>query len=510
MIFMESLEKQLKSQKQLTENGAIGYRTSGRELVDMNFAVGSMRSWGDNEIIKSFMKVYYEDSVLAVRWLFYLRDIRGHGMGERRLFRVCLKWLVENHFDYVVRVIDLIPEYGRYDDWLCLLDTKARDIVISRIREQLGRDICAMEEGKEVSLLAKWLPSCNTSSYAARRDAGIVCGGLGLAERDYRQTLARLRAYLNVVEVQMAAERWWEIDYSKLPSRANLIYGNAFLRRDERRRRDFLEKLAGGETAIHADVLFPSDIVVQYYERKWHELKEKDDTLEELWKALPDYVCNDSSTLVVRDGSGSMSRYVGNTRVTALEVATALTIYFAERCKGQYFNKFITFSSSPQMIDLSKAGSLRDKLELCEAYADCTNTDIKAVFALVLRTAIENDLTQDELPDNLLIVSDMEFDCAISADWDRNGVCHIRTLFGLIENEYQGCGYRMPRLVFWNVSSRTCTVPLQENEAGVALVSGFHPAVYRMVLSDELDPYKCLLEQICSERYDAVEEALMG
>lgn len=512
MTFMNSLENQLKSQKQLTENGAVGYRTSGKELLDMNFAAGSMRSWSDFEIVKRFMKVYYEDTVLAVRWLFYLRDIRGLGMGERHLFRVCLKWLVENHYDYVVRVIDLIPEYGRYDDWRCLLDTKAKDIVISRIREQLARDICSMEEGKEISLLAKWFPSCNTSSSAAKRAARIICNELGLCERDYRQTLARLRAYLNVVEVQMTADRWEEIDYSKLPSRANLIYGNAFLRRDERRRRDFLEKLSRGETTIHADVLFPSDIVAQYYEKRHgyfiHELKGKDDTLEELWKALPDYVCDDSSTLVVRDGSGSMCRYVGSTRVTALEVATALTIYFAGRCKGQYFDKFITFSSSPQMIDLSKAGNLRDKLEVCEAYADCTNTDIKAVFSLVLRTAVENDLTQDELPDNILIVSDMEFDCILPTYKDRNGVRDICTLFEQIENEYQVYGYRMPRLVFWNVSSRTCTIPLQENEAGVALVSGFNPAVYRMVLSDELDPYKCLLEQICSKRYDAVEEAL--
>ena len=243
MTFMSSLENQLKHEKQLTENGAIGYTTSGKELLNMNFSVGSMRNWSDSEIVSSFIKAYYESPFFAVKWLFYLRDIRGCGMGERRVFRVCFKWLVENHFDYALRVIELIPEYGRFDDWICLLDTKAKNIVISKIKEQLGKDICSMESGEKVSLLAKWLPSCNTSSESTRNAAKIICSELGLTEKEYRKMLAKLRSYLQVVEVKMTAKNWSEIEYSKLPSRANLIYGNAFLRNDEARRRTFLKKL---------------------------------------------------------------------------------------------------------------------------------------------------------------------------------------------------------------------------------------------------------------------------
>lgn len=515
MTFMNSLEKQLNNEKQLTENGAIGYKTSGKALLDLNFAVGSMRNWSQDEIVKIFMKAYYESPLLAVKWLFYLRDIRGNGMGERRTFRVCFTWLVENHFEQVINTVELIPKYGRYDDWICLLDTKVKDMVIAEMKQQLEEDLCNMEAGKNVSLLAKWLPSCNTSSVKTRTVAKCICEALRLKESEYRKMLSALRAYLQIVEVKMTANNWKEIDYSKLPSRANLIYGSAFLRNDEARRRDFLSKLSRRETKINADTLFPSDIVRKYYDThyRWNrgKLEEKNDTLEGLWNALPNYVREDSSTLVVRDGSGSMERCIGGTVVTALDVSTALAIYFAEHCKGQFYNKFITFSSKPQMIDMSYATSLRDKLEICDAYDDCSNTDLKAVFDLILNTAIEHDIKQEDLPNNILIVSDMEFDSMTSSYYwskDQSSFNGTKTLLESISTEYQMNGYKMPRLIFWNVCSRTNTIPLQENEAGVALVSGFNPAVYNMVLSDELDPYKCLLEQINSDRYDAIEKAL--
>lgn len=252
---------------------------------------------------------------------------------------------------------------------------------------------------------------------------------------------------------------------------------------------------------INAGTLFPSDIVHKYYQAnsmwRWRfELGDYDESLEGLWNALPDYVVGDSSTIVVRDGSGSMTTTIGNTSVSALDVATALAIYFAEHLKGQFFNKFITFSSRPEMIDMSNATCLRDKIEICEAHDDCSNTDIKAVFNLILSTAIDNDLKQNDLPSNILIVSDMEFDSMMGEHYrstlDGNH-SSSKALLESISSEFQVHGYKMPRLIFWNICSRTNTIPLQENEAGVALVSGFNPAVYNMVLSDELDPYKCLL-----------------
>lgn len=517
MTFINSMEKQLNNEKQLTENGAIGYRTSGKALLDLNFAVSSMRNWNEDEIAKFYTKAYYENPLLAVKWLFYLRDIRGNGMGERRTFRICFKWLIENHFEQVASLVELIPEYGRYDDLWCLLDTNAKTEVEKQIKRQLEADLCHMEQGETVSLLAKWLPSCNASSVITKKNAKQICKMLGLKESEYRKTLSALRSYLQVVEVKMSAKKWNEINYSNLPSRANLLYGRAFLRNDEERRRDFLSKLSRGEVPINASTLFPSDIVYKYYQNssrwRWRkELGEFDETLEGLWNSLPNYVVGDGSTLVVRDGSGSMETTIGNTSVTALDVSTALAIYFAEHLKGEFFNKFITFSSRPELIDMSNATCLRDKLEICDAHDDCSNTDLKAVFDLILNTAIDNDLKQKDLPNNILIISDMEFDSMTGeGGYSRRfapKADSTKTLLESISNEFQTYGYIMPRLIFWNVCSRTNTVPLQENEAGVALVSGFNPAVYNMVLSDELDPYKCLLEQINSERYDAIEKIL--
>lgn len=515
MAFMEKLYQRIIQEKQTTENGAIGYKTSGKQLLDANFAVSSMRNWDDEEIRRTFTKVYYENPLLAVKWLFYLRDIRGNGMGERHTFRVCMNWLLKNHYESAKNVVSLIPEYGRFDDWFCLLDTQAGEEIICEMKMQLMWDLEAMEAGNQVSLLAKWLPSCHTSSAATRKLARDIYQAFGFSEEEYRKILSKLRAYLDVVEVKMSANKWNEIDYSKVTSRANLNYGPAFLKNDEMRRRDFLAKLVRGEERIHADTLFPSDIVSKYYERSplygWITvLKEQDDTLEALWKSLPDYVSGDASTLVVRDGSGSMSVRVGNTDTRALDVATALTIYFSERCRGEFKDRFITFSASPQLIDLSHAESLVDKLGICYEYDDCSNTNIQAVFQIILETALTNNMQQEDMPRNILIVSDMEFDGAV--DYPREvygyGNSAFCTLFEQISNEYESHGYHMPRLIFWNVCSRTNTIPIQQNEAGVVLVSGFNPAVYQMVLSNETDPYRCLLQQLNAERYDAVERAL--
>ena len=508
MALMNQLKEQLNDRKQLTENGAVGYATSGKELLDFNFAVSSMRNWSKKDIINNFIKVYYENSPLAIKWLFYLRDIRGNGMGERRTFRVCFKWLVDHHLDDVLNVIKLIPEYGRYDDWLCLLHSKAGNIVLDEIRKQIEEDVLNMKQGHPVSLLAKWLPSINTSSIETRMQAKYIAKKLNYTEKEYRQLLSSLRGYMQVVEVKMSSRNWQDIDYSQVSSRANLIYGSAFLKNDEKRRREFLDQLSDGETKINADTLFPSDIVHKYYQdnSRWEcDLGEKNDTLEALWDALPNYVHDDASTLVVRDGSGSMNVNVSGTRVRAIEISTALSIYFSQYCKGQFHNKFITFSSRPEIVDLTNTTCLKDKLEICGTHGDCSNTDLNKVFDLILNTALQNNLNQEDLPKNILIVSDMEFDYMI-----HNSIYGSTTeaLLESIKEKYKKNGYQMPRLVFWNVCSRTNTIPLQENKAGIVLVSGFNPAVYNMVLSNELDPYKCLLEQVNSKRYDPIEENL--
>lgn len=512
-MFVENLKKTLNDESSVTENGALGYKTTGKELLDINFSVTSMRNMDEQQIINKFVKTFYEDKLLAVKWLFFARDVR-EGIGERRLFRICMKYLAENHIEIAKGLLHMIPEYGRWDDLLCLLDTKLCDDVMNIISDQLDEDIINKVDGKPISLLAKWLPSANSSSKETKRLARIVISKLGksdgMSDRTYRKLLSELRAYLKVVEVSMSANKWTNIEYTAVPSRANLIYGDAFLKHDEERRKAYLDSLQKGETKINAGVLFPHDIVHKYCGSGWNATtKNYDATLEELWKALPDYVDGAGNTICVADGSGSMTSTVGKTKVSALDVANALAIYFSERCFREFKDKYITFSGSPKLVNLQNGKSLKEKIEIARQYNEVANTNIEAVFDLILQTAINSNMKQEDLPQNILILSDMEFDSCVSCGTDSWGVHRPqKKLFDEFADRYAEHGYKLPRLVFWNICSRTGTIPVRENDLGVALVSGFSPAIVKMVLSNSTNPFECLLEQINSERYKPVEDAI--
>lgn len=514
MGFMQNVRNMLDNEYNLsvTENGALGYRSTGKALLDLNFAVSSLRNATAEEMVEKFVKAYYENPLQTVKWLFFAGDVR-QGLGERRLFRTLFVYLAHQHIGLARALMPLVPEYSRWDIVAALLDTPLAEEAAGMVAKQLQEDRAGMEAGRSASLCAKWLPSENASSPHTRRLARILADRLAMTAREYRQTLSALRKYLDVVEVKMSAGQWDRINYEAVPSRANLVYGRAFLRNDGERRKQFLDALQKGEKEIHGGVLYPHDIVHSYftYESRWQRrLKPADTTLEELWKALPDFVQGEGNTLCVADGSGSMISTVGNSKVTCLDVANALAIYFSQHCEGQFRDCYITFSQNPQFVDLSKGENLHDKLEIALCYDECANTDIEAVFQLILDTAVKNRTPQKELPANLLVLSDMEFDMASSRYDGSRKISPDARLFDTIARRYADCGYRLPRLVFWNICSRTQTVPVQENALGVALVSGFSPTIMKMVLSNGTDPYQVLLEQLASPRYQAVEEAVQG
>ena len=502
MGFYDAIKNELNNETKLTENGAVGYRTSGKKLLDLNFAVASLRRASEKEIIGKFMDAYWEDKVTAIKWLFYARDVR-EGLGERRLFRVVMEEFAKQNLEAAKELIELVPEYGRWDDLWCLLETALVDDVAKIVHHQIVKDLENMENNKSISLLAKWMPSLNASSKTTKKYAFILCEKMWHTPKTYRKQLSKMRKYIDVVECKMSAKEWGAINYETVPSRANLIYNNAFLRNDEERRRAYLGALEKGEAKINAGTLFPHDIVHKYVYNGWGtSVKDYDATLEGLWKALPDTVKGAENTIVVADGSGSMTcRVGGNTGVTALDVANALAIYFSERASGEFKDKYITFSSRPQLVDFSNAKSLRDKLRIALRHNEVADTNIEATFDLILKTAVNNNMSQEDMPKNILIISDMEF----------NSACYYRpdeTLFTNIANKYAAHGYKLPRLVFWNVNSRTGTIPVKENELGVALVSGFSVNIVKMVMSNQTDPYECLLETLNTERYQAVEDAV--
>ena len=499
MSFIEGLENEFNTST--TENGALGYKTTKKAIVDFNFKVSSFRDRSEEEIKHEFIKVWNEDNELAIKFLFYIRDIR-EGLGERRLFRIAIQPII-NKLDS--RVFEWIAEYGRYDDLFIFIGTSLEEQVLAYIKARLTTDMLLVQDNKPCSLMAKWMPSINTSSSETRKLAQKFINYLDITAKEYRKMLSGLRGKIKVLEKLLCANKWDEVDYEAVPSLANLKYKKAFKKHDFERRKAYEDALDKGEAKINASVTFPHDITNNYGKASWNtSVKAYDATLEGMWRALPNYVNDASNVLVVRDGSGSMTSTIGNTQISALDVSTALAIYFSERAGGEFKNKFITFSSKPEFVDLSKLNTLRDKLVECYKYNDCSNTDIEKTFDLVLRVAIKNNLKQEEIP-NLLIVSDMEFDEATGnySYWGRKTNSNEK-LFETIGKKYAAKGYKLPKLIFWNVHSRTNTIPLTENDLGVILVSGFSPAITKMVLSNETDPYKALVKEITSDRYKQV------
>lgn len=502
MGFYDQMKSELNKEKTLTTNGAVAYATSGKELLDFNFGVSAMRNMKPEEIEKLFAKVFYEDKLTALEYLFYLGDVR-EGLGERKAFRSALQFLIESQPKIAEAVIELIPYYNRWDSILPMLDDEdTKSAAIALIKRQLKEDKKNMKAGEPVSLCAKWMPSINASNWKRTEWARLICKETGWSNEKYRQKLSKLRKYIDVVERKMAANEWDKINYETVPSKANLNYNSAFLRHDEERRREYLASLAKGEAKINATTLNPHEICAKYFRKRSYVTSWRinpDETLEALWKALPDLQVE--NTLVVRDGSGSMtwSGLAGN--CTPLDVATALAIYMAEHNTGEWKDKFITFSSKPKIVDLANCGNLAEKVSLTLAENDCSNTDIYKTMKLILDTAVNNEIPAEDMPKMVVICSDMQF--------DGRGHNLNKSLFEEIKEEFEAAGYQLPRICFWNLSGRlNGTIPMQQNDLGLVLCSGFSVQILRMFMSNQVDPYKLLLETLNSKRYDKVREAV--
>ncbi len=495
----------------ITENGMSGYKTTYHPLLDMNFKVTSYRNLTNKDICNDIDKILAEkdDAKYLLKFLFMVRDVR-EGLGERRLFRVALQHLISRanftNKDEIISdlVKNQIVEFGRYDDlYAIFMGTKYQDTMIETVLNQLKQDYANMEKNKPISLLAKWMPSENTSSAETRKMAKVFIKAFGTSAKDYRQALSKLRAYLKITETYTSANEWGKIDYNQVPSKANLKYKDAFLKHDEERRRDYLAALRvgvdkdGKEVKINSTVNFPHEIVTKYRDGNY------DEALEQLWKNLKqkDGLNN---TIVVRDGSGSMTSLIGNGRTCALDVSTALAIYCSERLNGTFKDKFITFSSNAKLVDLSDKTNLRDKLSRCYQETECSNTNIENVFNLILNTVIEGNIKPEDMPEQVLIISDMEFDPAASRGsgyFTYGGMNADTNVFKKAAKNYNDAGYKLPKLVFWNVCSRTNTIPMKQNENGVVLVSGFSVNTLNMVLNGQTSPWLALLDEVDSKIY---------
>ena len=489
-MFLEELRKE--ENRTYTENGALTNRSTNSYCLDLFATIGALRNAEDNEIISRFIKAYTEDRNMAMKILFFARDIRG-GLGERRAFRSIFKWLSLHEAESVRKNIANVPEYGRFDDLLSLLDGPCEKDMLSFIKEQLDKDLAALKIGDTVSLLAKWLPSVNTSNKDTVKMAKKLAKALGFSDAEYRKVLVSLRAEIKLMENYLR-EKDYSFSYEKQPSKALYKYRLAFLRNDRERYSAFLDKAEKNPSVMNTRTLTPYDVVASIFHR---DMEEEDITEEErrsmdiTWKALPDYTGAENALAVV-DGSGSMYCGFGYTPAT---VAQSLGIYFAEHNKGCFHNHFITFSENPSLVEV-KGRDIVEKLRYCMSFDECANTDLQRTFDLILKTAIQNRAKQEDIPEKLYIISDMEFDyCANHGEMSN---------FEYAKKEFAKYGYRLPQIIFWNVESRNRQQPVTKNEQGVALVSGTSPQIFSMLSKGILDPYSFMLETLSSERYERI------
>ena len=488
------------SNKTFTENGAATLKTTQSDCLDLFATIGAIRRESDEEIIARFMRAFAEDKDIAMKLLFFARDIRG-GLGERKVFRVCLKWLSYNAPETVRKNLSYISEYGRFDDLLVLFDTPVEKDMLDLIRDQLRKDIDAMNNNEEVSLLGKWLPSVNASNANTIKTAKKIARFLQMDDKGYRKMLTKLRAYIRIIENNLR-EKDYTFDYEKQPSKAMFKYRGAFARNDAERYNNFLNRVSSGEAKLNASTLAPYEIVEPCLNEYWSRLpfmknltEEEKKSLNATWEALPDFG-SEANALAIIDTSGSM---YCDAKPLPAAVALSLGIYFAEHNTGAFKNHFIEFSREPELIEI-KGETFADKLQYICSFNKVADTNIEAVFDLVLSAAVNNNVPESELPEKLIIISDMEFNACVKNAGTTN--------FNNAKAKFEEAGYKLPEVVFWNVASRNRQQPVTKNEQGVALVSGCTPRLFSQVVDGSLaamTPYEYMLDVLGSERYEKIE-----
>ena len=502
----------------LTENGAVTHKSTMNALLDL-FAMGAAyRTRSDEDVILLFKNAFAEDPVYALKCLFYIRDVRG-GQGERRFFRVATKWLATAETEAMRRNLIHVPEYGRWDDLFVFIGTPLQNDALNIVKHQLALDV----QCKTPSLLAKWMPSENTSSAKTRKTAAKVRAYLGMTPKQYRQILSALRKRINVLERLMSEGRWDEIEFDKIPSKAGLKYKNAFARHDiERMKSDkivqsYADFAKDTTTKVNAKALYPYEVVAKACEVMgcsygWgyssRPAKSMDDTdrlmVNKYWENLEDYFKGKTfNGMAVVDTSASMR---GSDASAPINVAISLGMYCAERANGPFAGHYVSFSSRPQLITVDGV-DFCDKVKRIWQTNLCENTNIEATFDMLLNTAIANHCTQDDLPQNLIVISDMEFDRGSASSYGYGYAtkpsAQVVTLMERIRAKWAAHGYRMPHLIYWNVQARQDNIPEDIGCGLVSYVSGMSPTIFDTIMSGKTG-YELMKEKLDSPRYSVI------
>ena len=472
---MSRLTEALQTENTTTKNGMTTNSSSLNECVNLFFSIGAMRGKSKDKVVNLFSKAFNENPRTAMRILFWSRDIR-EGAGERQIFRDIMSYLASNYPQTVKTNLDLIPEYGRWDDVHVLFGTELENDVVTLL-------VHGLNNPETASLVSKWMPRKGLVFNKVRK-------ALKVTPKELRKMIVSLS---KTVEQKMCSKRWTEIEYPKTPSLAMSRYTKAFGRNDGERFKSFIESLKKGEVKINAGALYPYDIT------KNLRFGSNKDLANEQWKALPNWMeGSDELILPMVDVSGSMACTVGgNPNLTCMEVAISLGMYISERNEGAFKDMFMTFSSTPQIQKL--LGPLSDRYTQLARADWGMSTNLYSAFKTILNQAVKFNIPQDEMPSKILILSDMEFNSATRGERNHSAL-------SMIDEMYEEAGYVKPGIIFWNLHANGGNFPARFDESGTALISGFSPSILKSVLSnpDSLTPVNIMNETVNSERYEPV------
>jgi len=456
-----SLVNATRQKNALTANGAVTNSTSLNDNLDLFFIAGASRTMSEADIQKMLVKSWTEDALVTLKIIFWAGDVR-EGQGERRFFRIAVKWLEDNYTKTLQKNLRQIPEFTRWDNLFHLETEEVLNLVYEALKT------------KKDALCAKWMPRKKQYNNFADK----FRSKFELTPKQYRKLIVKLS---KTVEQQMCSKEWKKINYEHVPSKAFNKYRDAFKKNDLARFTEFIGEVESGEKKINAGAIYPYDMY-----RSWRKGSDKQ-SINAQWNALPNYLeGRDEKILPVCDVSGSMSG-------TPMEISVSLGVYLSERNESIFKNAFVTFSRKPTMEFLN--GTACERFDQLERSHWDGNTNLSAVFDLVLKNAIKGKVKQSEMPTTLLIISDMEFDSV-------NNVTNYEN----IVQKYKDAGYKIPKIVFWNVNGREGNVPVNAKQKNVALVSGSSPSIVKSVLTGKnFTPTDIMLETLNAKRYSVLK-----
>ena len=481
-----SLENSSTSAVAYTANGARTLPTSGAKCVDLFAALGSIQN--EAQAVQMFAQAYAEDKKIATAVALWGRDVRG-GAGRRAAFRAILKHLEVVDFEVFTRVLARVPELGRWDDVLSAQTEAGRAIAYGMV----ARALIA-----EDRLCAKWMPrkASQSDDTAAR-----LREFLGLTPKQYRKVLVKLT---DVVESKMCARHWSEISYDKLPSVAAARYARAFKKRDQARYEEYLQSLVKDPTKkINVGALYPHDLV------RTACYGGQDTYATAAWKQLPNFIAEGISILPLVDTSSSMTCPASG-QLTCMDAAISLGLYLSERNTGPFKNRAINFNDRSEWIIDDPTQSLSARYYKMRQANWGGSTNLQSAFELILGAAVKGKVPQADMPQYLLILSDMEFNSACNYGsrsylYDRGGAAKSEN-FAAIDAKYRAAGYERPQIIFWNLNARAGNSPVSMLEGNTSMVSGFSPAVMKSVLGQKtVTPLDSMLDTVLTPRYNVFD-----